>query len=172
MRKPRKALRALLTSGDTGEHVVPDKVTLAEWAKGWIAIGAPGRRRQRNGRRTVERYEELLRCHVLPVLGDRRLQQLQSTDIDDLYVGLEGKLAARTVCHVHFGARRLPECGGAQGGADHQPDRSSREGAITWRERSRDSARGRSIAQTGRRLQGVGAVPDSRRRGVYGRSPQ
>ena len=97
----KKALRALLTSGDTGEHVAPDKVTLAEWAMGWIAISAPGRRRQRNGRRTVERYEELLRCHVLPVLGERRLQQLQPTDIDDLYVGLEGKLAPRTVCHVH-----------------------------------------------------------------------
>jgi hypothetical protein len=63
----KKAMRALLTSGDTGEHVAPDKISLAEWAKSWIAIGAPGRRRQHGGRRTVERYEELLRCHVLPI---------------------------------------------------------------------------------------------------------
>jgi hypothetical protein len=85
---------------------------LAEWANGWITIGAPGRRRKRNGRRTVERYEELLRCHVLPVLGERRLQQLRPTEIDDLYVGLESKLAPRTVCHVHsvLGACSMPPC--------------------------------------------------------------
>jgi integrase len=30
----KEKLRALLHSGDTGEHVAPDKITLAEWVKG------------------------------------------------------------------------------------------------------------------------------------------
>jgi hypothetical protein len=39
-------------------------------------------------------------------LGQYRLQQLQSTDIDKLYLGLEGKIAPRTARSVHttFGA--------------------------------------------------------------------
>jgi integrase len=97
----RKELRRLIRTGDTGEHVAPDKIKLAEWVDQWIAAGAPGRRKKRAGRRAVERYAELLRCHVVPTLGDRPLQQLKSTEIDDLYVKLEPKLSPRTVHHVH-----------------------------------------------------------------------
>ena len=39
----RKELRALVRSGDTGEHVEPDRITLAQWIDRWIAAGAPGR---------------------------------------------------------------------------------------------------------------------------------
>lgn len=46
-------------------------------------------------------YDELLRCHVLPTLGDRRLQSLHSTEIDKLYVELEKLIASRTHAHVH-----------------------------------------------------------------------
>src|SRR5690348_17084724 len=34
----RKELRASLGSVDTGKHVVPDKVTVAEWIERWIAL--------------------------------------------------------------------------------------------------------------------------------------
>ena len=73
----------------------------SRWVEQWIAIGAPGRRQTRVGRRTLARYEELLRCHVVPALGARPLQQLQAMEIDNLYVGLEGKIAPRTAWHVH-----------------------------------------------------------------------
>ena len=97
----RKELRALLRSGDTGEHVAPDRGTLAEWAKHWIEVGAPGRRKQAVGARAVERYDQLLRTHVLPTLGERKLQQIDSTDIDKLYLSLDGKISPRTIRHVH-----------------------------------------------------------------------
>lgn len=97
----QKALRDLLHAGDTGEHVAPDKMTLGQWIDHWIAAGAPGRSQKRAGRRTVERYSELMRCHVVPVLGTRRLQQLRATEIDDLYVGFSAKLKPRTAHHVH-----------------------------------------------------------------------
>lgn len=96
----QKRLRALLHSGDTGEHVAPDKGTLAEWAKQWIEAGAPGRRRMKVGQRAIERYDQLLRTHVLPTLGDTKLQDLGSTDIDKLYLGLDG-ISPRTARHVH-----------------------------------------------------------------------
>src|SRR5262245_53735084 len=43
----RTELRRLLRSGDTGEHVAPDKGTLAEWAKKWLEAGAPGQKNER-----------------------------------------------------------------------------------------------------------------------------
>jgi integrase len=109
----RKELRRLIQSGHSGEHVEPAKVTVATWIDRWIALNqrheteADGsRRRGLVNRRTLERYEELLRCHVTPKLGKRPLQRLQGTEIDDLYVALEKKLSPRTVHHVHtvFGA--------------------------------------------------------------------
>lgn len=102
----KKRLNALKNAVYTGEHVDPDRITLATWAEHWLKSGAPGQRRQQVGARSVERYDQLLRTHVLPVLGQCRLQQLQSTDIDNLYLGLGGKIAPRTARSVHttFGA--------------------------------------------------------------------
>jgi integrase len=97
----QKELRRLLRSGDVGEHVAPSRVTVADWAEQWIINGAPGRNRRRASRRTIERYEQLLRCHVLPALGGRPLQQLQAIEIDTLYVGLAARLKPRTAHHVH-----------------------------------------------------------------------
>jgi integrase len=97
----KKELRALLRSGDTGEHVAPGKGTLAGWAHQWIEAGAPGRNKRAAGARAVERYEQLLRTHVLPTLGESKLQQIHSTDIDRLYLSLEGRIAPRTARHVH-----------------------------------------------------------------------
>src|SRR5512132_4543942 len=56
-------LRRLLRSGDTGEHVAPDKATLAAWAQTWIDIGCPGRNRTAVGASTRERYSNALRLH-------------------------------------------------------------------------------------------------------------
>lgn len=100
-KEAQKKLRDLLTSGDKGEHVAPNKMSLGGWIEHWLSIGAPGRKKKRVGRRTLERYEQLLRGHVTPKLGARPLQLLQPTDIDRLYEGLEGKIAPRTQHHVH-----------------------------------------------------------------------
>jgi integrase len=97
----QKTLRDL-HSGDTGAHVAPDKMKLADWIEHWLSIGCPGRRCQEIGVRAKERYAQLLRRHVVPHLGERRLQQLQSTDIDDLYARLAGTMAPPTLRYVHI----------------------------------------------------------------------
>jgi hypothetical protein len=98
----QKALRDLLHSGDTGEHVAPDKMTLGQWIDHWVSIGCPGNKKRREvGRRSIERYAELLRCHVTPTLGKRPLQQIQATEIDALYVQLVERMSLRTAHHVH-----------------------------------------------------------------------
>jgi integrase len=98
----RKKLRDLLHSGDTGAHVAPENIKLADWIEHWLSIGCPGRRCQEIGVRAKERYAQLLRRHVVPYLGSRRLQQLQSTDIDDLYVRLASTMASPTLRYVHI----------------------------------------------------------------------
>ena len=97
----KKRLRALLRSGDTGEHIEPSKDTFSEWEKQWIAAGAPGRKRTAVGQRALERYDQLLRVHVLPTLGATKLQDVHATDIDRLYLTLEGKIASNTARAVH-----------------------------------------------------------------------
>jgi integrase len=102
-----KALREMLHTGDTGEHVAPDKMTVGHWIEHWISIGCPGNKRRKHvGERSIERYAELLRHHVVPALGERPLQQLDSAEIDALYARLGEKVSARTAHHAHtvFGA--------------------------------------------------------------------
>jgi integrase len=97
----RAELRRLLRSGDTGEHVAPDRMTVAQWLEHWLAIGAPGKRQAKPSRRTTERYAQLLRTHVVPVLGACALQKLTGAQIDSLYTALATKIALRTCHHVH-----------------------------------------------------------------------
>ena len=91
----------LLKSGNDGTHVAPDKATLTEWAQHWISVGCPGRSRQAVGARSIERYTGILLNHILPVLGDRKLQEIDATDIDRLYLNLESKLHPRSAFQVH-----------------------------------------------------------------------
>jgi len=104
----RKELRARLRDADTGDHVDPTKVTVGDWIEQWLDAGAPGRRRKKVSQRTLERYGQLLRTHVKPVLGERPMQQLRAPEIDKLYADIEtkGEIAPRTAHHVHtvFGA--------------------------------------------------------------------
>jgi integrase len=101
----RKELRRLIKSADDGQHVAPDKLTLAAWIERWIALQRRGdtdqSRRGLVNARTLERYEELMRLHVIPTLGTRPLQRISPTEIDALYTALEKRLATRTVHHVH-----------------------------------------------------------------------
>src|SRR6516162_9676062 len=98
----QKALRDLLHAADTGNHVAPDKMSVGQWIEHWISIGCPGNKKRREvGQRTIERYAELLRHHVVPTLGHRPLQQLQATEIDALYVQVGKRRSPRTAHHVH-----------------------------------------------------------------------
>jgi integrase len=94
-------LRRLLRSADTGEHVDPSRMTVAQWVERWLSIGAPGKKKKPVGRRSLQRYQEFLRIHVVPHVGDKRLQQLHSTDIDRLYELLAAKMAPNTAYMAH-----------------------------------------------------------------------
>jgi integrase len=97
----QRAFRDLLHACDTGEHVPPDNMTVGQWIDQWLGIGAPGKRRKKPSPRTVERYSQFLRTHVVPALGRCRLQKLTGPQIDNLYMELTPKIAPRTAHSVH-----------------------------------------------------------------------
>lgn len=97
----QRELRRLLREGDTGEHVAPDKRTLAQWVAEWLTL----LRRGQVTARTAERYGELLATYVLPTLGGERLQGLNVSAIDKLYGKLSDRVSVATVRHVHIALR-------------------------------------------------------------------
>jgi integrase len=92
-----KELRRLIHAGDEGKHVAPDKMTLAQWVPQWIALKKLGKKGVAG--QTSDRYSDLLTHHVLPVLGEKRLQKIESSDINGLYVDVQ--LAPRTTKLLH-----------------------------------------------------------------------
>src|SRR5262249_22586158 len=100
----KKRLRELLTSGDTGTHIEPDKLTVGDWLEEWIGAGCPGnQKKSRVGNRSLDRYTAILRTHVVPALGQIKLQKLSDRDIDRFYLALDAKqLAPGTRRYVHI----------------------------------------------------------------------
>jgi integrase len=91
----RRELRRLVKSGEDGQHVAPNRVTLSQWCERWLAS-------RKVNERTRERYAGLLKNQVLPELGKRRLQSLTTADVDGLYQAIATSgLSARTQHHVH-----------------------------------------------------------------------
>lgn len=50
---------------------------------------------------TFRRYEQLLRLHATPHIGNLKLRSLTPTHLRTLYVSLQRRLAPQTVAHVH-----------------------------------------------------------------------
>jgi integrase len=104
----KKDARAELAKiiGNPKKHVPPDLTTLAAWIDQWLELvrrnpsGDGKRKRGLVNPRTVERYAQLLE-HAKAKLGKVALQKLEASQIDDLYIGLEEKLATRTILHLH-----------------------------------------------------------------------
>jgi integrase len=89
-----RALRKALTAGDEGRHVAPEKMTFAQWIDEWRTLKA-----QNLAAQTLERYDGLIRIHVMPALGRLPLQRITATDIDRVYFGIT--LAPRTAGLLH-----------------------------------------------------------------------
>jgi integrase len=89
-----KVLRRLLATADEGRHVPASRVTLGAWIEEWLGL-------HRASARSLERYAQLLRTNVVPVLGSRPLQSLTPRDIDALYIALRDSRSPRTVRHLH-----------------------------------------------------------------------
>jgi len=101
-RAAQTELRRLLKSADDGQHVAPDKTTLADYLRGWLdneTSCSP---------KTMERYRQLVDMQINPHLGATLLQNLRPAQIAEWHAlllrcgGMNGRpLSAHTVSNVH-----------------------------------------------------------------------
>jgi integrase len=88
-----------------GQLVERSVLTLADYARHWLEVIAPSKA----GRRTLERYGEILGGHIIPHLGAVELQKLDGPQIDTFYRHLatagrldrRGGLSPKSIRHIH-----------------------------------------------------------------------
>ncbi|MDQ3923809.1 MAG: site-specific integrase [Actinomycetota bacterium] len=74
------------------------KQTVGEYLTRWLSNSVRDTVRQR----TYERYESIVRVHLVPAIGSVKLKTLTPDHVRGLYrEKLDGGLAARTVLHIH-----------------------------------------------------------------------
>jgi len=86
-------LRKTLAEIDAGTYVEPSALRYGQWLEDWLTLT----RREPGTRRA---YGSLIRCHVLPALGDIALQELKPLDIQRLSAALEAKGLAPATQHT------------------------------------------------------------------------
>ena len=88
-----------------GNYVGERKETVADWIITWLNEYAKNSVRQT----TWESYESVARCHIIPVIGNVRLQDLRPEQVQRLYneklangsLKKQGGLSATTVRYIH-----------------------------------------------------------------------
>ena len=107
----------IIASTSNGEYVDGSKETVEGFVTRWLRDWATGN----TSNKTYNRYEQLLRLHIVPSLGSKRIQRLHATDLQSTYAALQREkgLAARTVLHVHRCVHRMLRHA-AQWGVVHQ----------------------------------------------------
>lgn len=97
-RDAERELARVLHDAHSGALAPPSRMTVAETVERWLEDVA----KPRVSVRTWEWYAELTRRHILPALGNTRLQALRPLQLQRLYVDLGEKgLSQRTILHVH-----------------------------------------------------------------------
>lgn len=91
------AERGALEARDRGVDLSPKTVTVAE-----ILVRYMERCRTKAlSTKTLERYDALARCHILPVIAGVPLARLKPAHVLDVYARAKSGTSAKTVRHVH-----------------------------------------------------------------------
>jgi integrase len=87
----------LITEMASGAYVERHKQSLNnfldKWERDWATNNLSPK--------SAERYLELARLHIRPVLGAKPIQAIRVEDLNALYAGLHQRLSPRTIKHVH-----------------------------------------------------------------------
>jgi integrase len=102
-REAQRECARLVTEIDEGKYIEPSKMTVADYFEKWLKHVRP-----QVSPKSHERYCELLRKNLEPLIGTKTLSKLRTADIDEAFsTALEsgrrdgtGGLAPRTVHHI------------------------------------------------------------------------
>lgn len=91
------ALAKLISSVETGVDFNATKLNVADYAAKWLAS-----KRHKVRPKTIERYSDLMRLHIVPVIGNVPLLKLKPLHLEKVYEqAFEHGLSAQTVHHIH-----------------------------------------------------------------------
>ena len=90
-------LTKVLREKDMGFFTEPSQEFLKEYLKKWLKNAVKPRVRDV----TLKSYEQLVRVHLIPLLGDTKLSNLNPSLIQSTYNDLGEKLSPRTVRYIH-----------------------------------------------------------------------
>src|SRR6516165_3018534 len=102
-REAQQECARIITELSKGAYVKPDKTSLAQFLERWLV-----HIRRQVSPRTYERYAEIVRNNIVPMLGAAQLDKLRAEDISTAYGRAlksgrrdgTGGLSARTVHHL------------------------------------------------------------------------
>lgn len=94
----RLALSKIVSEMDSGTYAEPSKMKVSQWLDEWLASYTMNIKPA-----TRSAYEEHIRVHIKPSLGDIPPKQLSTRDIQQLYTNLlkERELSPKTVRNIH-----------------------------------------------------------------------
>jgi len=92
----QKRLNELLVSLEKGIYTPPGRLTVAEHLRNWLE----GYVKTSCGMRTLDGYQSIVECHLIPALGQLQLKHLHPQVIQAYYGKACERLSARTV-HKH-----------------------------------------------------------------------
>ncbi len=96
---------AFMNAVQTGTFADPGKATVRDYVEQWLEAIAPSIRPS-----THRRYADMVRLHVLPVLGEVRLARLSAAHLQRLYADrLATGLSPTTISNLHFMIHRALE---------------------------------------------------------------
>ena len=101
-RDAQRELRAILTALDGSTYADPSKITVGQWLTQWLDEA-----QHAVARKTLERYREIVDCHLIPALGAIPLGKLQAVHVQGYYAQAltsgrrdgKGGLSAQTARH-------------------------------------------------------------------------
>jgi len=103
-RQAQRALNDLLSEIQTGSYIEPTKETFADFSQAWLRDYAEPNLRPA----THANYEQSLRLHAFPIIGNISLASLRPADIQQALKAAQDKgLAPKTVRHVHTAIHRV-----------------------------------------------------------------
>jgi integrase len=76
--------------------IAPERLTVADYLEQWLR-----HIRTKVSPKSFERYASIVRANLIPALGNVRLSKLQPIAISSAYSAALGRLAPRTVNHMH-----------------------------------------------------------------------
>lgn len=97
-REAEALLVQLLHQRESGIDAPPGRITVAEYLRQWLSVHA----KANTAPKTFRRYEQLIRVHVVPVVGSIPLTKLRPLHIQEVYTQvLQKGLSAQTALHCH-----------------------------------------------------------------------